>query len=62
MDRADASERQRQWLSDFEQRMSPEERKRALEIVRSYRPTPTPLTIKALSGQRAALELVARAH
>jgi hypothetical protein len=62
LDRTDASERQRQWLSDFEQRMSPEERKLSLEIVRSYRAAPTPLTIKGLSGQRAALELVARAH
>jgi len=60
LDRADASDEQRRWLKEFEQRMSPDERKLALEIVHSYRPAPTPLTIKALSGQRAALELVTR--
>ena len=60
LERTEASEEQRRWLSDFEQRMSAEQRKAAAEIVRSYRPAPTPLTLKALSGQRAAEELVAR--
>lgn len=59
LDRTEASEKQRLWLNDFEQRMSAEERKRAAEIVRTYRAAPTPLTLKALSGQRAAMELVA---
>ena len=60
LDRTDASDKQRKWLSEFEQRMSPEQRQLVLEIVSSYRPAPTPLTLKALSGQRAALELVVR--
>jgi TPR repeat protein len=62
LDRTDASKDQRAWLAKFEQQMSPEERQRALQIVQSYRATPTPLTIKALSGQRAALELISRNH
>lgn len=60
MDRTDASAEQRQWLLEFEQGMSPDQREAAQAIVRSYRPAPTPLTIKALSGQRAAIDLVAR--
>jgi TPR repeat protein len=60
LDRTDASEAQRTWLKDFEQRMTPDERVRALKIVSSYRAAPTPITIKALSGQRAAFELIAR--
>ena len=60
LDRVDASEKQRQWLSGFERQMSPEQRKAADEIVRSYRAAPTALTVRALSGQRAALELVDR--
>jgi TPR repeat protein len=60
LDRADASEKQRRWVEDFERGMSAEDRQLAAEIVRSYRPAPTPLTLKALSGQRAALELVTR--
>jgi TPR repeat protein len=62
LDRIDASDEQRQWLKEFEQRMSPDERKLSREMVRLYRPAPTPLTIKALSGQRAALELVGGNH
>lgn len=58
VDRTDASERQREWLAEFEQRMTPEQRQEAKEIVRSYRAVPTALTLKALSGQRAAAELV----
>ena len=60
LDRADPTEKQREWLKNFEQQLSPEERERAQRIVRSYRPAPTPLTIKALSGQRAAQELITR--
>lgn len=60
VDRVDASEKQRQWLLSFERQMSSEQRQTAHEIVRSYRPAPTPLTVRALSGQRAALELVGR--
>lgn len=60
LDRTNGSEKQRSWLKNFEDRMSPAERDIAVEIVRSYRPAPTPLTLKALSGQRAAEELVAR--
>ena len=60
LERTDASDEQRAWLKKFEHQMSPEERQRSLEIVRSYRPAATPLTIKALSGQRAALELISR--
>ncbi|MEO7186942.1 MAG: hypothetical protein ABIW58_00885 [Sphingomicrobium sp.] len=59
LQRTDASEKQRAWLTDFEKRLSPEQRKAADTIVRSYRASPTPLTVKALSGQRAAIELVA---
>ncbi|MES2327346.1 MAG: tetratricopeptide repeat protein [Pseudomonadota bacterium] len=62
LDRTDATDEQRAWLKNFEQQMSPEEQQRSLEIVRSYRPAPTQLTIKALSGQRAAFELIARRH
>lgn len=60
LDRVEASEKQRRWLKDFELTLSSEERERAAEIVRSYSPAPTSLTLKALSGKRAAEELVAR--
>ena len=59
--RIDPSETQRAWLEKFERGMTVEERKLASEFVRSYRPKPTPLTLKALSGLRAAEELVAEA-
>jgi TPR repeat protein len=62
LERTDASDEQRAWLKKFEDQMSPEERQRSLEIVRSYRPVATPLTIRALSGQRAALELISRSR
>nr|WP_277348077.1 tetratricopeptide repeat protein [Pseudopontixanthobacter vadosimaris] len=58
LDRTEGSERQREWLSTFEEQMTAEQRQEVDEIVRSYRPAPTALTIKALSGQRAATELV----
>lgn len=60
LDRTEATQDQRDWLSNFEQRMTAEQRRQASEIVRSYRPAPTALTMKALSGQRAAAELVSR--
>lgn len=59
LQRTDGSDKQRAWLADFEKRLSPEQRKEADKIVNSYRAGPTPLTVKALSGQRAAMELVA---
>jgi uncharacterized protein len=59
LERSDASEQQRQWLRDFQNQLSNEQRKRVDETVRSYRPSPSPLTMKALSGQRAAVDLVA---
>ena len=56
--RSEASDKQAQWLKAFEARLSPDERKRAEEIVSGYRAAPTQLTLKALSGQRAAQALV----
>ena len=58
--RTNASQRQRDWLSDFEKALTPAERARADQIVSGFEPAPTALTIKALSGQRAALALVSR--
>jgi TPR repeat protein len=58
LERTEESQKQRRWLESFEQKMSPAERKTAAAIVSSYRPAPTLLTLKALSGQRAAVELV----
>ncbi len=60
LDRTEASDRQREWLQNFEKQLSPQERERAAEIVRRYQPAPTAITLKALSGQRAAQVLVAR--
>ena len=40
--------------------MSEADRKLAREIVSPYRPAPTATTVKALSGQRAAMTLVAQ--
>lgn len=56
--RSEPSQKQTTWLENFEQRLSPDDKKRAGEIVRNFRPAPTPLTVKALSGQRAAQDLV----
>jgi hypothetical protein len=53
---------QREWLRNFEERLSVDDRKRADELVRNYHPLPTPLTLKALSGQRAASDLVEKAR
>lgn len=55
---SNASEMQRNWLKQFENRLSAGDKKRADEMVRDFQPRPTPLTLKALSGQRAAENLV----
>jgi uncharacterized protein len=62
LNRMDPTEKQKQWLNEFRKGMSAEDRRRADEIVSAYQPNPTPLTIKALLGQRAARELVASQH
>ena len=54
------SAEQRTWLETFEKGMSAADRDRAKSIVASYRPQPTALTVKAVSGQRAAEILVAK--
>lgn len=56
--RSNPNKAQVEWFERFEQGLSPEDRKRADDIVRTYRPEPTTLTLKALSGQRAAEALV----
>lgn len=56
--RSEPSEEQAAWLKEFETRLSSDEKKRADGIVAGYRAAPTPLTLKALSGQRAAQALV----
>lgn len=58
VERAEASGEQRAWLAAFERGLTPEQRARAGALVRGYRAEPTALTIKALSGQRAAEALV----
>ncbi len=58
MARSEPGEKQTKWLKEFEARLSPDDRKRAEEIVAAYRAAPTPLTLKALSGERAAHALV----
>lgn len=52
---------QQQWLTDERKTLTPEERARADRIIAGYRPQPTALTIKALSGQRAAAALIGQA-
>ena len=56
--RSNPNPKQSEWLSHFEEQLSPADKTRADEIVRSYHPAPTQLTLKALSGQRAAQALV----
>lgn len=51
-------DRQAMWLKMLEARLSPADRQRADDIVRDHHPAPTPLTVKALAGQRAARALV----
>ena len=62
LERTDAGEEQRAWLRRFEAGLTAAERARAEAIVRDYRPQPTTLTLKALSGRRAAEALVAAAR
>ncbi|WP_118856781.1 tetratricopeptide repeat protein [Sphingomonas mesophila] len=57
---SEASDEQRRWLRDFEKKLSAAQRAQADALVRGFRPEPTVLTLKALSGQRAAEALVAR--
>lgn len=56
--RSEPDDKQTAWLENFEEHLSSDDKARAGEIVRRYRPMPTALTIKALSGQRAAEALV----
>jgi len=58
LSRSEPSPSQTEWLKNFEERLSLEERQRAAEIIRNYQPVPTQLTLKAMSGQQAALILV----
>ncbi len=59
--RTNATEEQKKWLQAFESKLTKEERIRADEIVRQYRPTPSVLTLEALSGMRAAEQLIEEA-
>ncbi|MFW2829721.1 tetratricopeptide repeat protein [Sphingomonas sp. ID0503] len=56
--RSEPNDKQTAWLKDFVEHLSNGDKRRAAKIVRSYRPVPTELTLKALSGQRAAQALV----
>lgn len=58
LDRAGGNAAQKDWLTGFEAKMTPEQRDQAATLVRAYRPMPTPLTLKGLSGQRAAQALI----
>lgn len=60
INREDGSDKQRAWLTDFESKLSPAQKAEVAGIVSSYRAVPTALTIKALSGQKAAVALLAR--
>jgi TPR repeat protein len=50
---------QQEWLSKFDEKLSVVERREARAVVQAYMPRPTALTVRALSGQRAAEDLVA---
>lgn len=56
------SERQTQWRNDFRSKMSPAEIKEAEKIIAAWKPQPTALTVKALSGDRAAEALIREAR
>jgi TPR repeat protein len=56
------NEAQRQWLEKERSSLSDAERTRADQIIAAYRPQPSALTLKALSGQRAAEALIARSE
>jgi uncharacterized protein len=59
LERTKASDKQREWLRSFENKMSAEQRRQAAALVDAYQPRPTSLTIKALRGVESAQELVA---
>lgn len=58
--RRGAGAQQRAWLDERKAELTATERGRADRLVAAFRPAPTPLTIKGLSGQRAAEALVLR--
>lgn len=58
LNRAGGSDSERQWLQDFEKGMSYESLARVAEIVRNYHPSPSALTLEALSGEVAARHLL----
>ena len=59
LDRMTGSDEQRTWLAEFESRMSAADRARAGRIKAEFRPQPSPLTLKALSGASATAALAA---
>lgn len=61
LDRTKPTDRMRDWLAKVESGLSPDEKKRADDMVRAFQPKLTPLTIKAMAGQDAAEELVKKA-
>ena len=62
LDRSEPNETQRAWLSHLETGLSAIDREREAAIIRDYQPRPGSLTVKALSGQRAAAALVDRSR
>jgi uncharacterized protein len=57
-EQSNPSEVQRNWLTQFEKGLSLDDKKRADDLVRGFQPKPTQITVKALSGQRAAEQLI----
>ena len=55
-----ASDEQREWLSDLISDLDVNQLEEVDRIVATYEPAPTPLTLKALSGKRAAQNLVSQ--
>ena len=58
LQRIEGSSAQRNWLKEFEAKMTNAERKRASEIVSQYTPQPSALTLEAFSGARATKALI----
>ena len=58
VDRSEGTDKQREWLKSFEEKLSVAQRSEVSRIVAAYRPSPTPLTLKALRGSGTAEELV----
>lgn len=56
--RREASPEQLEWLREFEEGMSADQKQRADHLVRNYAARPTQITLTALSGERAAIMLV----